>query len=200
MGPVAAVTGTASVASGTQMSFAAPQIELGSVPTSFIPTTAASATRAADVCSVSGVSGYIGQTEGTIYVDMIPALGMGANAFFIGDGTSNNFVYVGKNGANLQGVIRSNNVTLFTNSSFALTGGAIKAALAYKSGDYALYVNGSLLASGTTAFAFTSALTRTGFASAFDFSAVGGINKYNAAAIYTTRLSNEQLESLTRLT
>jgi hypothetical protein len=44
------------------------QLETGSVATSYIPTTTGTASRSADVISVSGaVSGAIGQTEGTIY-------------------------------------------------------------------------------------------------------------------------------------
>jgi hypothetical protein len=151
------------------------------------------------VINLSGaVSGCIGQTEGTIYVEIIPPTGgTGANLFLIGDTTSNNFVFLGKNGANLQGIIRSNNEPIINNSSFALTGGAIKAALGYKSGDYALYANGSVVASGTSAFTFTSGLIRTGFASGFDFAAPTTVNKFNATALYTTRLSNAELAALT---
>jgi hypothetical protein len=177
------------------------QMEAGSVATSYIPTTTLAVTRNAEVINLSGaVSGCIGQTEGTIYVEIIPPTGgTGANLFLIGDTTANNFVFVGKSGANLQATIRSSNVSLFSNNSFALTGGAIKAALGYKSGDYALYANGSIVASGTTAFTFTSGLIRTGFASGFDFAAPTTVNKFNAAALYTTRLTNAELAALTTL-
>jgi hypothetical protein len=169
------------------------------VATSYIPTTTGTGSRSADVISVSGaVSGSIGQTEGTIYAEIIPPSGgTGANLILIGDGTANNFVFVGKNGANLQGLIRSSNGQILNNSSFALTGGAIKAALGYKSGDFALYANGSIVASGTTAFTFNSGLTRIGITNGFDFSAPTTINKYNAVALYTTRLTNDELQSLT---
>jgi hypothetical protein len=175
------------------------QLETGSVATSYIPTTTGTGSRSADVISVSGaVSGSIGQTEGTIYAEIIPPSGgTGANLILIGDGTANNFVFVGKNGANLQGLIRSSNGQILNNSSFALTGGAIKAALGYKSGDFALYANGSIVASGTTAFTFNSGLTRIGITNGFDFSAPTTINKYNAVALYTTRLTNDELQSLT---
>jgi len=70
MGPLGAVNNPAITSSGNTMSFAAPQIELGAIPTSFIPTTTARATRNADVITLSGaVSGCIGQTEGTIYAE-----------------------------------------------------------------------------------------------------------------------------------
>ena len=71
VGPTNAVTSPSNPAIGAEIGFAAPQIELGSVPTSFIPTTTGSVTRNADVISVSGaVSGCIGQTEGTIYAEV----------------------------------------------------------------------------------------------------------------------------------
>jgi len=48
------------------------QLETGSVATTYIPTTTAAVSRAADVISASGalVSGLIGQTEGTIYAEV----------------------------------------------------------------------------------------------------------------------------------
>ena len=45
------------------------QLEAGSVATSYIPTVASTVTRNADVISLSSVSGLIGQSEGTIYVE-----------------------------------------------------------------------------------------------------------------------------------
>jgi len=199
LAPTVSTTSTNNPAVGLGIAFAAPQIELGAVPTSFIPTTTAAVTRNADVISVTGaVSGCIGQTEGTIYVEIIaPIEGTGVNAFFVGDGTSSDVMYLGKNAGNLGGVIRSGGQTRFANTSFPLTGSAIKAALAYKSGDYALYANGSIVASGTTAFTFTNGLTTIGLVSNQNFAAPATINKYNAVALYTTRLTNAELAALT---
>ena len=175
------------------------QVEVGSVATSYIPTTNAAVTRNADVISVSGaVSGCIGQTEGTIYVDMIPPTGgTGVNAFLIGDGTSNNFVLLGRSGATLRGSIRANNSFILNDLTLSLGQTAIKAALAYKSGDYALYANGSIVVSGTTSFTFSSDMIGAGLTSNVDFTAPNITNRYNAYALYTTRLTNQQLASLT---
>jgi hypothetical protein len=46
------------------------QTELGSYPTSYIPTTSAAVTRNADVISKTGISSLIGQSEGTIFWDI----------------------------------------------------------------------------------------------------------------------------------
>ena len=197
--PVVAVNNGTNSAIGTQLAFAAPQIELGAVPTTFIPTTTAAVTRNADVITLSGaVSGCIGQTEGTIYVDMIPPTGgTGVNAFLIGDGTSNNFVLLGRSGATLRGSIRANNSFILNDLTLSLGQTAIKAALAYKSGDYALYANGSIVASGTTSFTFSSDIIGAGLTSNVDFTAPGITNRYNAYALYPTRLTNQELADLT---
>jgi hypothetical protein len=178
------------------------QGEVGPVATSPIVNAAASGSRSADVISVTGaVSGSIGQTEGTIYVEMqADSAGTGANFLIIGDGVNaDDFVYLGKNGANLQAVVRSNNSSVVSFTQ-ALTGNAIKAAIAYKGGDSALYVNGSFVASGSTAFTFSSSLSSIGLGlSSFAFAAPTAINRYRAAALYTTRLTNAELAALTSL-
>ena len=45
------------------------QLEAGSYPTSYIPTTSAAVTRNADEVSKTGISALIGQTEGTVFYD-----------------------------------------------------------------------------------------------------------------------------------
>jgi hypothetical protein len=201
LGPTVSTTSNTNPAIGERIAFAAPQLELGAIPTSFIPTTTAAVTRNADVINLSGaVSGCIGQTEGTIYVDMIASpSGTGSNLFLIGDGTASNFMFIGKTNTKLDSFARVSGTTVLSNSTFNLTGNAIKVALAYKSGNNALYINGNLIASGTTAFTLTSGLTTIGFTSAFNFAASNAINKYNAVALYTTRLTNQELAALTTL-
>jgi hypothetical protein len=51
------------------------QLEAGAFPTSYIPTTSATATRAADVASITGsnFSSWYNQTEGTVYAEFAPA-------------------------------------------------------------------------------------------------------------------------------
>jgi hypothetical protein len=48
------------------------QLEVGAYPTSYIPTTSASVTRNADVITKTNASAYIGQTEGTIFIETQP--------------------------------------------------------------------------------------------------------------------------------
>jgi hypothetical protein len=59
---------------------AAPQLEQGAFPTSYIPTTAAAATRAADSAVVTPISSFYSQVEGTLFVENTFSA-MGSNAF-----------------------------------------------------------------------------------------------------------------------
>ena len=178
------------------------QLETGAIPTSYIPTTTASATRNADVCSVTGVSGYIGQTEGTLYAEVdLRNINTGAfrRIIDVTDGTSGNRLQIQTN--NTDSKIRisiftaGSEVWVFT-SSLTYTG-ITKIALAYKNNDTAYYVNGSLV-SGTTSIT-VPATNRIQLGSTYDGASFLN-DRIRAAAIYTTRLSNDQLASLTRLT
>ena len=200
--PVAGVTNGNNSAVGTSIAFAAPQIELGAVPTSFIPTTTAAVTRNADVISLSGaVSGCIGQTEGTIYAEVdIRNLGNTAGIFVISDNTNTNRVYLYKLATNnriyaeRQSATESATSTLQTSGS--ITAGIHKIAIAYKSGDTALFVNG-VQAGSTNTDTFTMGSifklnVGSNRAEATQFN-----DRIRAVALYTTRLTNDQLAALT---
>jgi len=111
------------------------QYELGSVGTSYIPNANAtgSVTRNADVISVTGaVSGSIGQTEGTVYLEMqADAAGTGVANFMVG-GTSQNNIYIGKDSNKMRLRIRIGNVNAFDNSATTLNGSPLKIAVAYQ--------------------------------------------------------------------
>ena len=174
------------------------QLETGSIATSYIPTTAAAATRNADVISVTGpVSGCIGQTEGTFYVEFQASpSGSTSNWLNISDNTTNNWLFIGKDGINTRLYLRANNVVIFSNETTPLTGGVVKAAIGYKSGDYAAYINGNLIVSGTTAFSFSSSLNRIHNGSNIAEPSLQ-ISRYRSVALYTTRLTNQELAALT---
>jgi len=178
------------------------QLETGSVATSYIPTTTAAFTRNADVISVSGaVSGSIGQTEGTIYVEVDVRFLNSTNRriLYISDGTATNSCDIRIDTTNVIRCVLGASTTSGTVgiSSSAITTGIIKIAFAYKSGDFALSVNGAtaLTASGT--FTFGTALSNIVLGNQ-----VGGTTFLNdrirAAALYTTRLTNAELQSLTQ--
>ena len=180
------------------------QYETGSIATTYIPTTAAAVSRAADVISASGalVSGLIGQTEGTIYAEVdvrnftqtdrpIIQLFLDSNnrilleAFFFSPtfGVKGSVITSGSSVANI---------------TFAITNSGIyKIALAYKQNDFAFFVNGTLRGTDTLGN-LPSSLNAVHLGHNNGSSQLS--NYIRAAALYTTRLTNDQLANLTRLT
>lgn len=71
LGPISNVTLANNPAVGLGIGFAAPQIELGSVPTSFIPTTTAAVTRTGDTNTNTTFTVPSSSTGGTIYSEFI---------------------------------------------------------------------------------------------------------------------------------
>jgi hypothetical protein len=171
------------------------QTETGSVATSYIPTTTAAVTRNADVISLSGaVSGCIGQTEGTIYaeVDVRNFFPSNARIIALSDGT-------GANSISLQLLSNAIRVTVNLSSSgqadiiATMSAGVNKIALGYKQNDMILYLNGTSVGTDTTC--------NIPATNKVDLGNINGGNQLNdrirAAALYTTRLTNEQLAALT---
>jgi len=173
------------------------QGEVGPVATSPIPTTAASGSRSADVISVSGaISGSIGQTEGTIYWE--GAINRFDRVFFaLSSGTSTTqAVRLQTTGAGLlQGISISGSVQGNPQTSGAVTLGQFyKVAFAYKENDFVLYVNGVLQQSKTSGTLPTN-LNSVYFCNSNGTEITD--QRCRAAALYTTRLTNAELATLT---
>jgi hypothetical protein len=201
LAPLSGVSSASNPAVGLGIAFAAPQIELGAVPTSFIPTTTGSATRNADVCSVSGVSGYIGQTEGTIYAEVVLSRVNTSPMIVISDGSDNNRIQISfLTATSLLATIRvagANANYTATIPTIPATGGVYKMALGYKTDDYCFALNGTTYAS--TSSRGVPACNKLGLGTSATETSFFN-DRLRAHAIYPTRLTNEQLESLTRLT
>ena len=192
------------------------QLETGSVATSYIPTTTGTVTRNADVISVTGVSGLIGQTQGTIYAEIVAVSGTNSGRPFSltesGAPTNNRIVFFIQTNHRLEIIVRSNNNNSSSgsigNSSLTLlANGVNKIAYAYDgvAGNNALAINGTIVVSNTETFAFTQALSRVNVAlSEIDLTTVSN-QRIRAASIYQTRLPNTttdgspSLQSITTL-
>jgi hypothetical protein len=178
------------------------QGELGPVATSPIPTTAAPVTRNADVVTLSGaVSGSIGQTEGTIYAEVdIRAFANLGMFLSISNGDNNNRVEIYKftdNKIYFDRVSATQSATTSIGSN-TLTVGIFKVAVAYKSGDTTMYINGTQIGIiQTETFTFLP-ITKISIGTNR-----ADINQFNdrirAVALYTTRLTNAELAALTTL-
>ena len=188
-----------SVVSGTVNVWGA-QLETGSVATSYIPTTTASVTRNADVINLSGaVSGCIGQTEGTIYLET-NALISGASDLFSFARATTNTVSITKNSSNIiQSTVYTSGPSPALNiASSGTVSGNLKIAVAYKTGESALYINGVQIGTSSTAFSFTAALTQININPTGFFEGIGN-QRIRTLSLYTTRLTNAQLAALTTL-
>jgi hypothetical protein len=174
---------------------AAPQMELGAYATTFIPTTTAAVTRLVDAASKTGVSSLIGQTEGTLFVDMNLLVRSG-NAYFAlapNLGLTSNYIGVSFSPTIIQAEMVSSSVAQaaiqFVNSAT----GNFKIGLAYKQNDLAFYVNGVLI--GTDTNATVPVCSQIGLFNYFQTMAL----QYNQAALFPTRLTNAQLAEITTL-
>ena len=182
---------------------AAPQMELGAFATTWVPTTNATVTRNADTASRTGVSSWIGQTQGTIFAEINLAKLLGIQSRYIlviSDNTANNRIYIGFSGASsnvlrariFSGGVQQTSIDTGTISSL----GTYKLAFAYNNNDAVLYVNGVQIGTDTSvtipACSQLNVCTNQSGASPF----ADGINQ---AAIFTTRLTNSQLQSLTTI-
>jgi hypothetical protein len=202
LAPLSGVTSQFNPAVGLGIAFAAPQIELGAIPTSFIPTTTAAVTRNADVITLSGaVSGCIGQTEGTIYAEVdLRNTSSGKRLFLLSDGTTQNEIRVtssATNAGDLQFAVRLAG-TLILNAfspTNVYSNGIFKIAAVYKSTDYALYVNGLQVLTSNAA-GNIPACNRVDIGSQLGTSNFLN-DRIRSVALYTTRLTDAELQALT---
>jgi hypothetical protein len=170
------------------------QLETGSVATSYIPTTTGTASRSADVISVSGaVSGSIGQTEGTMYFEVSDVKGVitgtGNPALMIRNSAFTNWIGLTSNSvaAPFRITVKST-ITTLINYTSAISEG--KVAIAYSASGAVVYVNGIEVATTATNPNFTFNIVSMEQYMPF---------KVKSLALYTTRLTNAELQSLTTL-
>jgi hypothetical protein len=176
------------------------QFEASSYPTSYIPTTSASATRVADACYKTGISSLIGQTEGVMFVDFVFNGYMESiEEMSLSVNTSNRIGMYTFDGTNtLRGYIVASGAVPFENNFIALTlGQRYKVAFAYKSGDCVVYINGVNVFGNSSTFSFGATMD------AFKFSSSDNTSQFykpiNQAVLFKTRLTNAELASLTTI-
>lgn len=172
------------------------QLEAGAFATSYIPTVSSSVTRSADVASVNTLSPWFNATEGTLYGEAVPLItntGASRGIFGMSGGTS------------------SNSISLYINSSGALSGGYIanggaaqadftptysnKTALAYKLNDVNMGAGGTVGTTDTSATIPTISQVQLGdIYGGTSFKLNGWLRRI---AYYPRRLTNAELQALT---
>jgi len=165
------------------------QLEAGSYPTSYIPTTSASVTRNADVISKTGISSLIGQTEGTLYFDLVFPQNQQASYIGISDGTTGNRIILGcESGTFYTFGYGFSTLSLNTNTRYRI-------AMAYDSTNMKIYANGTLLA--TVTGAVPSGMSRFAFDSGANTQHL--ISDVYACSLWKTKLTDTQLATLTTI-
>jgi hypothetical protein len=176
------------------------QVEAGAFPTSYIPTVAATATRNADVASMTGTnfSSWFNNAEGTLYSESIVARQVsagGTGVFTISDGTTNNqhrILYRGT-GATQSATVTNNTIAADLTPTGVLSANAVaKIAYGYKTDDFAASGNGSAAVTDTGGTLPVVNQTSIGLQTNY---LNGTIKKLS---FYPVRLSNDQLQALTR--
>lgn len=177
------------------------QLEQSPIATSYIPTTGSKVTRLKDDVYLTGASDLIGQSEGTLFVevDWRGVSGISQVLFEISDSTTSDRIFiVNDSGTDLQMRARANDtfVTEQGESSTVYTG-IQKIAFAYKTDDFELYRNGSSISTDTSG-SLASLATMTDVDFGQTVIASGQANMYiRSVRIYDTRLSDAECEALT---
>jgi hypothetical protein len=180
------------------------QVEQSSYETSYIPTTSASATRVADACFKTGISSLIGQTEGTMFVevDLTHTNGSGTNQYLMQlyKEPGVRILLYRDNASEALSFYFIQGLTVFNYTSSVSSNARHKLAFAYKSGSSAFYIDGAQIDTNATTFSAFSSLFELQMGANFNptQAEIGDYN-YNQAVVFKTRLTNAELASLTTL-
>jgi len=172
-------------------------LEAGSYSTSYIPTYSVSSTRVADSCSKTGISELIGQTEGTLFGEFFVSDIVTAGSYvrtLLNDGSSVNqiaFFYYADGRIQATSSVGGSLVVSINIPSYGLLSGKHKFAFSYKLNDYVLFIDGVNVGANTSATVPSMSVFNL-----YDTS--GGSMIYNQAILFPTRLTNDQLEELTK--
>jgi len=179
------------------------QLEAGSYPTSYIPTTTTAVTRVADSASKSGISSLIGQTEGVLYAEMASLSNLVASNYLtLSDGSYNNRLSIlFSTGTNvIRAFLRIGGAPQcdFNTSSYEITQ-MNKIAFKYKENDFALWVNGVEVATDVSGSTFSGSTLNI-----FSFSEIGttagALNaNVQSVMVFPSALSDTDLAALTTL-
>ncbi|MGE5515077.1 MAG: phage head spike fiber domain-containing protein [Bacteroidota bacterium] len=172
------------------------QSENGLFPTSYMPTTSASATRNADVLTVAVGGIPFNPVEGTIYIhgDM---LSMTGSPWIVGidDSTSNNNILIYATGGTPYGFVNAGGVNQANVSSgvTVAVNTAFKIALAFRANDFAIVSNGNapgVDAAGSVPTVTTVRIFGHGLGTL-------GSGHVRHLAIFPRRLTNADLQTIT---
>ena len=176
------------------------QLEAGALPTSYIPTTSATVTRAADVASITGsnFSSWYNQTEGTVFARYAQVSGGGGRILDIFDGVNSDIpMFVsGSTKASLNVIVSGVSSGRIDSGTAPSVGTFISAAASFAPADRALCTDGgSVTTSASPATLPTLNQLRIGYDTV-------GINQRNGTikrlVYWGQRLPNNVLQAITQ--
>ena len=179
------------------------QAELGSYATSYIPTYGSAVTRNRGFCYDAGNAATFNSTEGVFYFEGSALADDGTNRFLsLSDGTPNNYIYFRYVSTSNQYLFRTQigGVTINTLSAYlADTTENHKFAFKFKSGDYAMWVDGVEISTDTSSTIFApNVLSNMEFS--FPTDGGGGFpSKTKQIMVFNTALTDEELATLTTI-
>ena len=181
----------------------APQSEIGSYPTSYIPTMGSAVTRSGDVCTTSSVPSLIGQTEGTIFWQgEVNYGGIDAHAISLSGSTSNFSDAIllwrsitGRLSVYIQiGGVPQFGAPLYYDDSASISPND-KYAIGYAQNDLVVYKNGTQVISASS-----GNIPATNFLLLNEWVNINGHkNNTKQALLFKTRLTNAELAALTTI-
>jgi len=176
----------------------AAQFELGSYPTSYIPTDGGTVTRNQDIFTRDGIGSLINSTEGVLFVEMAAFSNDGTNrTIALSDGTGNNLVrlYFSNSSNRIVAQVKVGGSTQVT---FDITGITVidfnKVALKYKENDFSIWINGVERGTDTSGATPTS-MNRLALDNGSGSENLFG--KVKQLQVYKTALTDTQLAALT---
>ena len=174
------------------------QLEAGSYVSSIIPTYGTSTSRSADSCSLTNASNLIGQSEGTFYVETKSIANDSTfKQIAFDDGTTNNLITIDYTSSNnqLRSFIRDGGTAYSMTASITDSTAFNKIAIKAKDNDFAMWVNGTEVATSATA-TYPNNLDNI----EFDNGSGGGLFYGNVKQmiLFPNALTDTQLQELTK--
>jgi len=154
---IATSNGVASAGDGVKGAFAyGAQFEVGTYPTSYIPTYGTSVTRAGDDVDLTGVSSLIGQNEGSYFIEFqAKRLDEVYSMFSISDGSNNNRIQLTLTDSGTTPrigfvyVVNAVNGFVATNIQYLVEGQTHKFAVTYTQSSLSCYLDGTQIINET---------------------------------------------------
>ena len=174
------------------------QVEVGSYPTSYIPTYGSSVTRSFDVCKKTNIDSLIAE-EGTAFIDVTNGDENEVNAFMtIADSSVYpDHIWIGQNGTTLSLYVKANDSYSLIANNIVSIEGRKKIAVVYTNESIKVFVNGTNEYT-TLNKTLPSQLNRVEL-NAFNTSINTGTARYDQAILFPTALTDSECIALTTI-